>query len=75
MVKTGIKGDEVPKEEDMLTPELEKLKRKLEGETVIIDEELLLKELQGFERGKLESLIESYGLSGKRCKSCGQLLE
>jgi hypothetical protein len=58
----------------MLTPELIKLKDRLEGKTVKLDEAKLLAELKKLDIIDIEFLHESLSLSGRVCKTCGKLL-
>lgn len=55
----------------MLSPELKKLKEKLEGKSVNIDENRLLEELIELD---VVPLNESLSLSSNVCKTCGRPL-
>jgi len=56
----------------MLSPELKKLKEKLEGKDVKIDSAKLLNELQDLDKIPIKSINESLALSSGVCKSCGR---
>jgi hypothetical protein len=58
----------------MLTPELEKLKRVLQGEKKEINETALLNELLALENIEVGYLCESLSLSKKVCRTCGKPL-
>lgn len=60
--------------ERVLSPQLEKLKLKLEGKNNIdIDKETLLDELNELEESE-ETLLESLSLSTGVCPTCGKRL-
>jgi len=56
----------------MLTPELNNLKKKLEGMDIKIDKNKLLEELTALDEMNIMALYESLSLSNKVCKSCGR---
>lgn len=58
----------------MLTPEMKKLKEKLEGNKVDVDEKKLLEELKKLDNKTFISLNESLAAPSNFCKSCGQAL-
>lgn len=58
----------------MLTPELEKLKRHLEGTENQIDKELLLQELHELDNDNTKPVLESLAQSVNICPSCGRPL-
>lgn len=58
----------------MLTPELVKLKRRLQGENVPIDNIKLLEELIDLENINIVHHDRSLSLSGRVCKICGRPL-
>ena len=55
----------------MLSSELKKLKKKLEGEDIEIDSNLVLKELNVLERLPIK-LNESLSLTNDVCNCCGR---
>ena len=57
----------------MLSPELKKLERKLQGEDVELNSELVLKELEALDRLPIK-LNESLALSSGVCNCCGREL-
>lgn len=58
----------------MLTPELEKLKKYLEGTCTSIDKSKLLEELNHLNEIGTKPYLESLGPSSNICPSCGQPL-
>lgn len=58
----------------MLTPELKKLKKYLEGADINIDRDALLKELNELDDSSIKSFFESLSLSSGVCPACGRKL-
>lgn len=58
----------------MLLPELEKLKKYLEGKAVGVDKNKLLDELKMLDKLDIQFLYESLSLSSGVCEKCGRKL-
>jgi hypothetical protein len=57
----------------MLTPELQKLKKHLEGHNnIILNNEQLLEELEKLDKGDLQAFLESLAISKGSCSACGR---
>lgn len=61
------------KEDDiMLTPELQKLKERLEGKRPHIDTDSLLQELYELDSTEMRALYESLAVASECCPACGR---
>lgn len=59
---------------NMLSPELKKLKDYLEGKRSDYDKDKLLDELKNLDKADIKSINESLAPSSKLCPTCGRVI-